>query len=150
METREKFKAILEREDNRHRFYKLLYKMCCTCITREFRLIIENPYSATHYLHNNFLQEPSIIDKDRTQRGDCFTKPTGYWFFGCSPTFGLSFQQPEKKLRVWDAKPAKHSGLCSEDRSMITSDYARNFICDFILGKPQGFGQMTIFDFITQ
>lgn len=27
--------------------------------------------------------------------------------------------------------------MCSEERSMISPDYARNFICDFILGKKQ-------------
>ena len=29
------------------------------------------------------------------------------------------------------------TGLCDEDRSMISPDYARNFICDFILGREQ-------------
>lgn len=28
-------------------------------------------------------------------------------------------------------------GICSEERSMISPDYARNFICDFIIGKEQ-------------
>ena len=35
------------------------------------------------------------------------------------------------------AKPSKKSGFCSEERSMISPDYARNFICDFIIGKDQ-------------
>lgn len=39
------------------------------------------------------------------------------------------------------------AGLCSEERSMISPDYARNFICDFILGKEQKRQkQMTLFD----
>ena len=29
------------------------------------------------------------------------------------------------------------AGVCSEERSMISPDYARNFICDFIIGKEQ-------------
>jgi hypothetical protein len=36
-------------------------------------------------------------------------------------------------------------GLCSEERSMISPDYARNFICDFILGKKQDFAQQRLF-----
>ena len=32
-----------------------------------------------------------------------------------------------------------------EDRSMILSDYARNFICDFIIGKKQDIGQLSLF-----
>lgn len=39
-----------------------------------------------------------------------------------------------------------HSGsFCDEERSMISPDYARNFICDFILGKQQNISQLTLF-----
>lgn len=37
-------------------------------------------------------------------------------------------------------------GLCSTERSMISQDYARNFICDFIIGKTQVFTQTNLFD----
>jgi hypothetical protein len=71
-------------------------------------------------------------------RGDIFGKPTAYWFINCDPTHGFSYQ-PKTKIRVKkDAKPGKRSGVRSEERSMISPDYARNFICDFILGKPSG------------
>ena len=36
--------------------------------------------------------------------------------------------------------------LCSEKKSEITSDYARNFICDFILGKRQAFTDLELFN----
>lgn len=143
--TKQKFDTMLERAENRNNFYKLLYKMVAVCILRGIRIIIENPFSSLHYLHNNFLKEPSIIDHDRTRRGDYFQKPTGYWFFNCEHTIGFSFQKPKKKLRVWDSKSAEHAGLCSEERSMISPDYARNFICDFILGKQQPNSQLTLF-----
>lgn len=29
------------------------------------------------------------------------------------------------------------AGICSKERSMLTGKYARNFICDFIIGKEQ-------------
>lgn len=45
-----------------------------------------------------------------------------------------------KILKVVEHARAK-SGLCSEERSMISPDYARNFICDFILGKEQAHSQ---------
>lgn len=144
--NKQKFDSILERADNRNFFYKKLYKLCAIVHLRGLRMIIENPFSATHYLHNNFLCEPTFVDKDRTKRGDYFVKPTGYWFFGCKPTYGCSFQRPNKVLRVWDAKSAPKSGLCSEERSMISPDYARNFICDFILGKEQQSTQLSLFD----
>ena len=147
MTTKQKFDAMLERAENRNNFYKLLYKMVANCILRGLRIIIENPFSSLHYLHNNFLKEPSIIDSDRTRRGDYFKKPTGYWFFNCEPTQGYSFQKPLKTLRVWESKSAAHAGLCSEERSMISPDYARNFICDFIIGKEQKNTQLNLFDF---
>jgi hypothetical protein len=37
-------------------------------------------------------------------------------------------------------------GICDEDRSMISPDYARNFICDFILGKAQKNTQLDLFE----
>lgn len=137
LSMKEKFDKILERADHRNDFYKLLYKFVGVCMLRKLRLIIENPFSSQHYLHNNFLCEPTIIDSNRRNRGDYFMKPTGFWFFNCKPTSGQSFQKPLKELIVYKAKPASHEGLCSEERSMISPDYARNFICDFVLGKEQ-------------
>lgn len=37
------------------------------------------------------------------------------------------------------------TGLCDTKRSEIRPDYARNFICDFILGKKQNIGQLSLF-----
>lgn len=141
----EKFAKIIERSKNRQFFYELLYKMIGVCLLKGISLIIENPYSATHYLSNNFLKHPDVIDKDRTMRGDYFKKPTGYWFFNCKPTFGYSFQKDKQQKRVWDCKGASKQGLCSEERSLISPDYARNFICDFILGKEQKNSELTLF-----
>ena len=145
--TREKFDAILERADNRGYFYKLLYKLVGVCYMKGLRLIIENPYSSLHYLHNNFLTEPTLVDSDRTRRGDYFKKPTGFWYFNCKPTFGNTYQKPKKRLVVWESKSSPSAGICSEERSMISPDYARNFICDFILGKEQRYTQLA-FDFV--
>ena len=48
-------------------------------------------------------------------------------------------------LNKMDLKENPKAGLCSEERSMISPDYARNFICDFILGKEQVGTQLSIF-----
>jgi len=48
-----------------------------------------------------------------------------------------AFRHKKKGIIYDTAKASKKSGLCSEERSMISPDYARNFICDFILGKEQ-------------
>lgn len=40
---------------------------------------------------------------------------------------------------------SKIAGICSEERSMITPEYAHNFICDFILGKTTANTQLDLF-----
>lgn len=133
-------KQIIKRAGDRYDMYVRLLKMAGCTEQRGLRLIIENPWAMQHYLkQGNFLQPPSLVDNDRTMRGDYFKKPTAYWFFNCEPTHGCSFQPtPKDKIKgVLYSKKAPHAGLCSEERSMISSDYARNFICDFIIGKPQ-------------
>jgi hypothetical protein len=40
---------------------------------------------------------------------------------------------------------ASKTGICDEERSMISPDYARNFICDFILGKERVGTQLSMF-----
>ena len=141
----EKLDKIIERANNRQTFYLLLIKMVGVCLKRGFRLIFENPYSTEHFLHNNFFKEPSVIDKNRMMRGDYFVKPTGYWYFNCEPTFGFSYQNDKEKKTIIKSKSASRAGLCSEDRSLISHDYARNFICDFILGKEQKNTQLKLF-----
>lgn len=59
---------------------------------------------------------------------------------------GFTYQEPLKRLRVRRSKPAPKAGLCSEGRSMISPDYARNFICDFIIGKVQQDIYPSLFD----
>ena len=142
----EKFEKILERANHRHYFYTLLYKMVGVCLKRDICIVIENPYSTLHYLCNNFLKNPTIVDKNRTMRGDYFVKPTGYWFFNCEPTCGYSIQKDKEQKNIWKCKGSDKGGICSEERSMISPDYARNFICDFILGKEQKNSQLTLFE----
>ena len=143
---REKFEKILELSRNRQRFFELLNMLVAICLAKGIRIIIENPYDdSMHYLKNNFLSSPSVYDKNRMERGDYFKKPTGYWYFNCNPTYGESYQNDKKQKTVWQAARGKKAGVCSEERSMISPDYARNFICDFILGKQQDMGQLNLF-----
>lgn len=132
---------ILERSRNRQKFYEIILKFFSVCSAKLIRLIVENPHSENHYLKNNFPYKPSITDKDRSLRGDNFRKPTDYWFHNCEPTHGYSFQP--KKPKSIQSLSGHVGGLCSEERSMISPDYARNFICDFIIGKKQEMGQLS-------
>lgn len=141
----QKLDKILERARDRETFYELLIKMVGVCLKRDIRLIFENPYSTSHYLWDNFFKQPDVFDRNRLLRGDYFMKPTGYWFFNCKPTYGFSIQKDKEQKTIIKSKSASKAGLCSEERSLISPDYARNFICDFILGKEQEYTQLTLF-----
>ena len=144
---REATDAILERSRNRQTFYELAVKMQTLMKERGFRLIMENPWGHHSFLQRAFITPPALIDKDRTLRGDHFVKPTAYWFINCTPTNGETMLRLHKPLRVKkDVKSSSPKGTCSEERSMISPDYARNFICDFILGKEQVGTQLSMFD----
>ena len=138
-DIRKKTDAILERSKNREYFYSLLIKLFAIVQIRGLRIIVENPYSGQHYLvlPQNFVMPPTFIDHNRRLRGDYYKKPTSYWFVGCKPTSGNSYTTPKETKTVFTSKEASRAGLCSEERSMISPDYARNFICDFIIGKEQ-------------
>lgn len=135
----------------RELYFERLLKMVAICANRELRLIIENPWnpSGETFLQHNFIA-PTIIDKNRSLRGDHFVKPTAYWFINCSCTNGHTMQ-PNKDIKIvykCKDKIPSQTGKCSEARSMISPDYARNFICDFILGREQTdlpFYQQTLF-----
>lgn len=135
----ERIRDAIDRIQKRTEFHILLYKLVYNVLVRNYRLIIENPATTPSYLigSQNF-PNPTIIDKDRTKRGDLFKKPTAYWFFNCVPTQAQSIQVSSEIKTILNSRSAPRAGLCSEERSMISPDYARNFIADFILGKPLG------------
>lgn len=141
-----KIDVAIDRLDKRTAYHKLLYKMLWIAYDREIALIIENPATAPNYLitGQNF-PTPTIVDNNRMMRGDFFKKPTAYWFVNCAPTNGKSFQNDKEQKNIDKCKCSPRAGICSEERSMIHPDYARNFICDFILGKVQTFTQQTLF-----
>jgi hypothetical protein len=142
----EKIEKILERAEKREEFYKRLIRLCAVCVKKGIRLIVENPWSEQTYLKANFIKVPELVDNDRLLRGDYFKKPTAYWFRNCEPTYGTSYQKDKEQKTIMSAKMGKQAGICSEERSMISADYARNFICDFIIGKEQKMKQISIFE----
>lgn len=137
----------IDRLEKRTYFHTVLYKFLYVVTHRKLRMILENPATEPNYLISgqNF-PPPTFIDKNRLLRGDYFKKPTAYWFFNCSPTYGKSIQADKKPRRIDRSKSSKKAGVCSEERSMIHPDYARNFICDFIVGKEQQHTQRDLFN----
>lgn len=133
----EKLNRIIERADERHRYYRVLLMFVAVCERMQLRCIIENPYNAHHYWRFNFPYRPSVIDMNRRLKGDFFKKPTQYIFINCTPAGKMSVQLD---------KAAKYvNNVDQVERSMISPDYARNFICDFILGIDSGHTQPLLF-----
>ena len=169
---RNKWTTLRKYSQERFHLYDLALKMFAVCQIRGIRMIMENPWHPTNFTNHFWFARVTMIDKNRTLRGDYFRKPTGYWFVCCTPTHGETYQPtPNDKVKTitagscslrtkkknrdlmdrneLDKRYLDHkskSGICDEDRSLISSDYARNFICDFIIGKDQVGSQLNLFD----
>lgn len=142
---KERFDAILQRSANRELFFSRAVKMLAVAKIRGLRIIMENPWSEQTFLKQNFQFNPSVVDMNRTLRGDYYVKPTAYWFINCEPTNGQTLQPRKPGKPICQVAPNGMPGICNEERSLIHPDYARNFICDFVLGKRQEFGQLSLF-----
>ena len=145
LSTKEATEQILKRVSRREYYFSLAVKLLTIAKNRGLRLIMENPWSEQTYLKANFVIPPSLVDNNRMLRGDYYVKPTAYWFINANPTYGCTEQKDKKKKTIMNSKGASKAGICSEERSMISPDYARNFICDFVIGKEQPGTQLSIF-----
>lgn len=130
--------TIMERAQLRNDYYITLLKLCRIVESRNLRMIVENPYNAHHYWRFNFPYKPAVIDMNRRLRGDYFKKPTQYLFVNCEPAGKVSLQMDKPMEYVME-----RSGI---ERSIISPDYAHNFICDQILGIKGEYTQPTLFD----
>lgn len=122
----------LENDIKLHRelsnLYELVTKLAIVCLKRKIPLIIENPYSTTHYLVKYWAIPAKIIDKDRTLRGDFYKKPTQYWFIGLEPKQNMILEA----YTMNDTKTIEHVHNKTE-RSLMAKEYANRFIREFIL-----------------
>ena len=130
---------IIERARLRNDYYITLLKLCQVVESRNLRMIVENPYNAHHFWRFNFPYKPAVIDMNRRLRGDYYRKPTQYLFVNCEPTSKMSLQLDKPEQYVMEKE-----GI---ERSLISPDYARNFICDHILGINTGHTVPTLFNF---
>lgn len=59
---------------------------------------------------------------------------------------GFSYKENNNSKVVFKQRDKKEKkGVCSEIRSLISSQYARNFIFDFIIVKEQNFSLRSLF-----
>ncbi len=109
--------------------YQLLCMMILVCARKGLQLVIENPYTQPHFLTQYFPLKPKIIDKDRTENGDWYKKPTQYFFINCEPKNKLLFEPiewVEPKAIATVKGTETHSRQV--ERSMIHPQYADRFI----------------------
>lgn len=122
----------LENDIKLHRelsnLYEIITKLAIVCIRRKIQLIIENPYSTTHYLTKYWAIPSKIIDKDRRTRGDYFQKPTQYWFINCEPKYNMILEP-----QIWNETKIIENTSNKTKRSLISKDYANRFIREFII-----------------
>jgi len=142
---KERTDMILERASKREQFFSLAVKLLTTAKMKGLRIVMENPWSEQTLLKSGFVEKPALVDMNRLLRGDNFVKPTAYWFVGCKPTNGETLQPKKQEKNICQIEPNHMPGICNEERSMISPDYARNFICDFVIGKIQKGSQMSLF-----
>lgn len=119
-----------------HDLYLGISKLAVIAIRRRLRMVIENPYSAQHYLKQYWCLRPAIIDKDRSKSGDYFRKPTQYWFIGFKPLDNLVFE-PLDHVDTLNLKKATKTDGNGVDRKLLRSlihpQYASRFIRQYIL-----------------
>lgn len=111
--------------------YQRITELAIICLRRKISLIIENPYSTTHYLVKYWAIPAKIIDMDRRKKGDYFKKPTQYWFINCEPKQNMIFEAYTIQNK---SKDIEHTNPGAE-RSLISSEYANRFIREFIINK---------------
>lgn len=114
--------------------YVLLCKLVIVCKKKNLRMVIENPYTQPHYLTTYWCLKPDLIDKDRTENGDYFKKPTQYWFINCKPFCNLVFEPIDYvEQRVITRIKKQENTTVKTERSMIHPQYANRFIRQYLI-----------------
>lgn len=138
----QKMEYDMELLDEVNEMYKLVNKLFIVCIRKNIKLIVENPYSEEHFLCRYWCLLPSVIDKDRRERGDYFKKPTQYWFLNRKPSNNFIFEAMpinskgiKDPIRTMGTELRESLGAKTQKvaRSMIHPDYANRFIREFII-----------------
>lgn len=131
-----KLEYAMKLNNELNEMYILVSMLAHIAFSRGLQLIIENPCGGSHYLTRYWPIKPGVIDRDRTLRGDYYTKPTQYWFIGRDPhhNFEWEIQEERKIYKVSSSELAKDLSIgIKTSKSMISPEYAERFIREFIL-----------------
>ena len=118
--------------------YYLISMLAIVCIKKGLKLMIENPYSAQHYLKQYWCIKPDLIDKDRTINGDFMKKPTQYYFIGFKPKQNFIFEPITYVERTVFKKLKGNPEIQRKTlRSMIHPQYANRFIRQYLIEERE-------------
>lgn len=128
-----KLDLSMKYERERSKNYERLCKIIKYCLYKNIRLVVENP-CYQNYLLNTLPFEPNIIDTNRSLHGDYYIKPTMYYLFNFRNDFTLISEMQHKKIYLNLRNVVKENGI---ERSLISKEYAKNFIHTYILPEVQ-------------
>ena len=134
----EKLEYSIQLQNELTELYNLLSKLVIVCERKGLKMVIENPYTQPHYLTTYWCIKPSLIDKDRTENGDYYKKPTQFWFINCNPKNNLVFEPidyVEQKI-IATVKGTENTSRKTE-RSMIHPQYANRFIRQYLIESEE-------------
>ena len=121
-----------------HRNYELISEMVLIVINKGLRMVIENPYTAPHYLTTYWCMKPKIIDKNRRANGDYMKKPTQYWFVGLDPKQNAVFEPLDYvEVRRCDTITGSDNKSRAAKRSEIHPQYANRFIRQYLIDEEE-------------
>lgn len=130
-----KLKYNLYLHDQLSRNYQTVTKLAIVCMNRGLKMIMENPYSGSHYLTRNWSLKPKVIDNNRRDDGDWYKKPTQYWFVNCEPK-NNELNEPIEPVEQRSVEDFRNN---LKARSEIHPQYAERFIkrhiADYVDGK---------------
>lgn len=121
---------LIKRNKERAEHFEIFLKFCQICKYKKLSLIIENPASSgsSNYLVLFSPIEVAFCEKDRTNFGDIYKKPTNYFAINCEmkEQFEMFYDKNYNK------KTIMNNVYNMTDRSMITEVYASNFYNRFL------------------
>lgn len=126
---KKKLEYAMRLHDELHALYTLCCKLFVISNLGGWRLIVENPATAPHYLTLYFPIKPAVVDLDRTANGDFFKKPTQFWFVNCAPEQNMFFEPLDERPVYNIDRVKKTDGIERQVlRSLMHPQYARRFI----------------------
>lgn len=130
----QKLTYAMDLHNELHEFYLLVTKLVLIAKKRGLNLVIENPYMQPHYLTTYWAIKPTIIDRDRTEDGDYYQKPTQYFFINFEPKYNLVFEPIDYVETKVISRVKKTDGVSVKtQRSMIHPQYANRFIRKYLI-----------------